>query len=51
MREAWDVLNRHEYELVAKYHNSPFSQDIIDAPLPVGFKLPTMIPYEGKKFS
>ena len=43
-----DVLSRREDELVVGYHKSPFSQDIIDALLPAGFKLPTMMPYERK---
>ena len=48
MREALDVLNKRENELAAEYHNSPFSRDIRDAPLPAGFKLPTIMPYKGK---
>ena len=48
LREALDVLNRREDELAVGYHSLSFSQDIKDAPLPTGFKLPTMTPYEGK---
>ena len=48
LREALNVLNRQEDELVARYHNSPFIQDIRVAPLHIGFKLPMMTSYEGK---
>ena len=48
MREALDVLNKQEDELVVGYHNSSFSQDITDALRPIEFKLLTMTPYEGK---
>ena len=48
LKEALAMLNKREDELAAGYHNLTFSQDIRDAPLLTMFKLPTMIPYEGK---
>ena len=37
-------------ELVAKTWGSPFYREIREAPLPEGFKLPSIEAYEGKAY-
>ena len=46
---AWlKKLATRNTEVVQSTSTSPFSMEIQQAPLPVGFRMPTMATYEGK---
>ena len=45
--EKWEARN---IEAAQSTSNSPFSPEIQQAPLPVGFRMPTMATYEGNSY-
>ena len=48
LRKQLDKLATKSLEATPSTTNSPFSLEIQQAPLPMGFYMPTMMTYEGK---